>query len=427
MAVAHFVFIAQPPSATSFRPFTSRHLKQFNAIAGSVYPEEYQRFLSYLSFCNLDIGFILSYSCFVTTSFYHRLLISTIGPGTVMAVLLATFFVAKRRNKGREEAIRAVKHKHLSASLFVVFFIYSSVSFTIFQTFVCETLDDGVSYLRADYSLTCETEEYRAFVLYAIIMVCVYPVGVPAALAWWLVLNREDLRKSDRADLAHLEPLSDLWSTYKPSRYYYEVVECGRRIMLTGVAVFVLPESSAQIAIVLLLAVIFVFISESLSPFDKWTDMGLYRWGNGVILASMYTALLLKVDVSEEDSATLPAFVVVLIAANVFLIVTVVVQSYLMVKQWRTATAVIESANPLFRLSTRSSRWPEDTEEADAAESSGQWLGEHFNASSSDKRNIVVRVESGNSRRVRAPSRTNSFPAPPCTATPRLAPSSCPS
>ena len=41
-----------------------------------------------------------------------------------------------------------------------------------------------------------------------------------------------------------------------------------------------------------------------MSPFKKSLDMGFYRWGNGIILASMYVALLPKVDVSNEESVT---------------------------------------------------------------------------------------------------------------------------
>lgn len=329
---------------------------QFGAIAGSVYPEEYQNFLDTLVPVNLDIGFILSHSCFMRTSFYDGLLIATIGPMGILAVLLLTFFVAKRRNTSSELVIRAVQHKHLSAVLFVMFFIYSSVSFTVFLTFVCDTLDDGISYLRADYSLTCDTKKYDAFRAYAVVMVFIYPIGIPATFAWFLGRNRQDLRKPEREGMAHLEPLSDLWAAYKPSRYYYEIFECIRRIILTGVAVFVLPGSTAQIAVVLLLAVVFLFLSESLSPFEKKIDMGLYRWGNGIIVASMYLALLLKVEVSQEGNGTLTAFVVVLIAANIFMVATVVIQSVLLINEWRSSKALVrESVGPLSRR--KSSGW----------------------------------------------------------------------
>lgn len=146
-----------------------------------------------------------------------------------------------------------------------------------------------------------------------------------------------ELKRQDRERIPALKPFQGIWFAYKPSRYFYELVEFGRRITLTGVAVFVVPGSSAQIAIVLLLAVVFLFISESLSPFRKRIDMGLYRWGNGIILGSMYVALLLKFDVSEEENDTLSAFGNVLIAANVFMVVTVIVQSYFMVKECRQA------------------------------------------------------------------------------------------
>lgn len=79
-----------------------------------------------------------------------------------------------------------------------------------------------------------------------------------------------------------------------------QVVECFRRIALTGFAVFIYPDSSAQIAIVLLLAAIFMVLSEILSPFARPTEMWLYRAGHYVVFASMYLALLLRVDVSSE-------------------------------------------------------------------------------------------------------------------------------
>lgn len=345
---------------------------QFSIIAGNVYPEAYERFVSNLNPINLDICLFMSYSCIVTTNFYDRLLIATIGPLLVLAVLAGTYAIAKKRNGSSELAVRAVQRKHLSAALFILFFIYASVSFTIFQTFVCEKLDDGETYLRSDYSLTCTTNTYRAYKAYAILMVCVYPVGIPAAFTWWLARNRQVLNKPNRETLENLEPLKDLWAAYKPSRYYYEVIECGRRIILTGIAVFILPDSAAQIAVVLLLAVVFLFISESLSPFKTRVDMRLYRWGNGIVLASMYVALLLKVDVSAENGDNLYAFSVVLIVAHVFMVVTVIIQSLLLLKNWRAKTS--ERVNPVLRGSIVLSML-EGSEGAETEESGVNVLG----------------------------------------------------
>lgn len=325
----------RPPSRRSYPPplplcRVRFPLCQFSAIAGDVYPEEYDRLLSYLSFANVDIGMIVSYSCLFSPNFYERLLLATIVPAVVVAVLAGAYSSLNRN-------MVAARSRLLSATLFFLFFVYSSVSYKIFQTFLCDPLDDGNVYLQADYSLTCSTKRHRAYTIYAGLMIIVYPIGIPAFFGWWLVRNRTYLKKSDRQTEVHLQPFAGIWGTYKPSRYYYEVVEYSRRLVLTMASVFLVPNSVNQIAVVLSLAVAFVFLSESMSPFEKSVDMSLYRWGNGVVLASMYVALLLKANESNDKSSLLSVFGGVLITANVAMIAAVVVQSVLLTKTWRAS------------------------------------------------------------------------------------------
>ena len=325
-------------------------------------------FLSRLALINMDIGFILSHSCIVNTNFFDKLLIVTVGPPVALLALAVTYVLARKRNRDFDVAGIGVQHKHFSILLFFVFFIYSSVSFTIFQTFVCDSLDDGETYLRADYSLTCSTNTYTAYQVYAILMVCVYPVGIPASFGWWSWRHRKELRSRDRETTVRLQPFRGLWEAYRPECYYYEVVECGRRIVLTGAAVFILPESPAQIAVVLLLAVVFMFVFESLSPFAKRIDMWLYRWGNGIILASMYVALLLKVDLAGGDSQTSSAIAALLIAANVFMVVTVFVQACLLVRGLfmdKETFEVIHPIEPTLSSSFLRSAMMEESDERD--------------------------------------------------------------
>lgn len=297
-----------------------------------MYPDEYETFLASMSLLNFDIGSVLSSSCLFSTNFYHKLVLATVSPVVIILACAVTFFVAKVRNRHSNAAEPILRHKHVSVILFIVFFVYSSVSFTIFQTFVCDPLDDGNAYLRADYSITCFTDRHSAYLVYASLMVCVYPVGIPAFFAFWLVNHRRELGKPGRESISTLKSYRSIWASYKPSCYYYEVVECGRRVVLTGAAVFILPDTAEQVAIVLFFAVVFMFISESLSPFNSKTDMWLYRWGNGIIVASMYVAFLLKVDLTVEGSETSSAITALLIAAHVFMIVTVAVQALLLMR-----------------------------------------------------------------------------------------------
>ena len=126
-----------------------------------------------------------------------------------------------------------------------------------------------------------------------------------------------------------MEAIKDLWEPYKSSRYYYEVIECGRRIALTGLVVFIYPGSTAQVAIEVLLAVVFFSISEILGPFAEPLDVWLYRSGTWVIFLNMFLALLIKVDVANEESHSQGVFAGLLIAAHGGMVLVVIVNALL--------------------------------------------------------------------------------------------------
>lgn len=219
-------------------------------ITGVEYPAVYAAFLSWLDIINLNIGFILSASCIVEMDFFDRLVFATVGPVLVLALLGGTYVIARKTNIGNDDTGN-VWHKHISIAIFFLFFIYSSVSHHIFSAFSCETLDDGISYLRADYSVRCWSDRHVACKAYAGLMVLVYPVGIPVLSGVWLWYNREDLVKDDntRNSNTKLEAFSSIWQQYKPSRFWYELIEYGRLLCLTGIAVFIFPNSAAQVGL----------------------------------------------------------------------------------------------------------------------------------------------------------------------------------
>lgn len=297
-------------------------------MTGAHYPDTYEAFVARLDVINFNVGDLLSFSCLVKTDFFDRLLWKTLGPLAVLGALQATHVIARLRNRNipSESVQLTVRRKHLSLAIFILFFVYSSVSRDIFLTFSCEKLEDGVSYLRADFGVVCFSRRHAAFRFYAGVMVLVYPLGIPALFGWWLRRNRHDLRSSSRAENPDLEPAKALWESYKGERWYFIIIEYVRRIALTGLGVFIYPNSAAQVAILLLLAFGFLVLSEVLDPFEKPIETWLYRSGSCVIFASMYAALLLKVDVSNENSESQTAFSAVLILSHVVLFTTVFAQ-----------------------------------------------------------------------------------------------------
>lgn len=303
-------------------------------MANVVYPGVYQRFLDIVDVLNFDLTWVLSAGCVVDVDFHDRLLISTTGPIVVMLLLGVIYTVARRMHRGSEHAIRNVEHKHVSMVLLVTFLVYSSVSATVFQMFACEDLDDDKQYLRADYRIECTSSKHRAVRVYAGFMVALYPVGIPVFYAFLLLRNQtllKDNNTSRRASDSRLRSISNLWEPYKPSAYYYELLECGRRILLTGAVVFMYPDTAAQLAVTLMLAFFFAMVAEGLVPYVSRWDIWVSRLGHVVVFVSMFVALLLKVDVSDESDDSQRIFEAVLVAAHACMVLAILVETGVLV------------------------------------------------------------------------------------------------
>lgn len=301
---------------------------QFTSVANVTYPSVYQDLLNALDIFNFDLSWILSVGCVVRTDFHDRLLVSTIGPIVGLMLLTCTYACALQIHQGSSQNLQSVWNKHVSMVLLLTFFVYSNVSAILFKAFACEQLGESI-YLRSDYRIECDSPKHQAFKIYAGFMIVLYTVGIPTLYAGLLFRDRHLLKKdeADREDTPRVTSTSGLWKPYRPSVFYYEVFECGRRVLLAGVVVFIYPDTAAQIAVTLMIAFAFVIVSEVLSPYSSKWDRWVNRMGHVVVFVSMFVALLLKVDVADEDASSQKVFESVLVAAHVCMVLVVVIEA----------------------------------------------------------------------------------------------------
>lgn len=306
-----------------------------------------------------DLAWVTALGCDLGVNFYHRLLAATLSPLVVLALLGLNFWLSWRRHRFDERIMTEARRKHLAALVLVTFLIYSTASSLVLQTFSCDTLDDGNSYLRADYSLLChvgggaENVLHLRYMIYAGVMVLIYPLGIPllyAALLYWrkrrfMRIGRraprgvqtfdEELARIDSIEReksivrVHESMISSLWEPYRRERSFYEVLECVRRVMLTGVVVFLFPGSVAQISTTFLVALVFFVLSEALDPYASSLDRWMSRFGHVAVLLSMLVALMIKVEVDTSDTyfGDTGVYSIVLVVANVAMVFAVVVES----------------------------------------------------------------------------------------------------
>ena len=309
-------------------------------MANVTFTNVYQRFLDGVTLLNFDLSWIPSAGCLLEVDFHDRMLWTTIAPLVIMSMLGGTYIVAIRKNCGSPENIlQNIRLKHVSMALLLTFLVYSTVSSMVFQMFACDPLDDGKRYLRADYSIECDSPKHRALQIYAGLMILLYPVGIPALYASLLFSNRGLLQDSQRRkESPVVRATSELWKQYKPKMFYYEVIECCRRLLLAGVVVFTYPNTGAQIALTLAIATLFVFVSEALAPYQSHWDRWISRISHAIVFVTMYLAFLLKVSVSSESSSSQKNFEVVLVAAHGCLILAVVFQAVILAWSFRVET-----------------------------------------------------------------------------------------
>ena len=116
---------------------------------------------------------------------------------------------------------------------------------SIFGVISCQEFDaEGTvpgddTYMTQDLSISCTSQRYSDMYLYAVLMIFVYPIGIPLSYLYVLYRARrfimfpdEPLRslveETNRADV--LKAITKLFIYYKPEFWYWEVVEAFYRL-----------------------------------------------------------------------------------------------------------------------------------------------------------------------------------------------------
>jgi len=155
--------------------------------------------------------------------------------------------------------------------------------------------------LFSDYAVSCKDEGRMAWVVYAVLMLLVYPVGVIALYASLLFKNRERIKKpeAEREEDEGLRSLAFLYDAYEPKYWWFEVFETARRLAMTGVLGAISPGSTLQLGAGILMAVVGFGVYCLCMPCIETKDDILGVLTNFQIFLVMLTALVMKVSGGE--------------------------------------------------------------------------------------------------------------------------------
>eukprot|EP00937_MAST-01D_sp_MAST-1D-sp2_P001142 g1142.t1 len=190
-------------------------------------------------------------------------------------------------------------------SIVAMFVFYPTVSSTFFQAFSCETIVLGSQrtagaqprarsrWLHRDYSVDCDSDRHKAYERLAATMIAAFAFGVPALLWGLLYRRRHNLLE------ASAQYLSFLFGDYRAQYWYWEVVECVRKLVLAGVSLFFSEQGSLlQVSTAIMLLVLYGIVLAKVWPYALPSDNVLAQASNLALLVALFVSMLLKVKSS---------------------------------------------------------------------------------------------------------------------------------
>ena len=240
---------------------------------------------------------------------------------------MIVFYVLRRIAKKKRifKASSGLMTKCSGVVILVVYIFLPLSSRALFGCFRCEDFDDGSELLQADYSLSCKDDRYTLMVAYALVMLFIWPLGIPALFSVLLWRRREQLQvlgvAKDRSELgqpaateAELLKIRDddesldlirlLFDAYRPEAWYWELVVTLRRLLITGAIVLLEKGSVVQYTAGLMLCFVAACMQASYQPYRELSENRMALGVESNLVAVLYLSFLSGLNMSSFEGDT---------------------------------------------------------------------------------------------------------------------------
>jgi hypothetical protein len=288
------------------------------------YPESFQWFVSIIKPFSMDVVAMFDMGCIVEEfTFYDKFTFALFLPMVMGLVCMVSYYwLDIHHGAARARSIT------IQMGLFVAFMTYPFVSQTIFSGFNCRRLSDYEAWLSVDYQISCSTVGHVVYIAVATMAVAIYPIGVPLGILFLLVKNRKEMHvENSPARLRYAFLVTD----YKPQYYFWETLEMLRKVhcfsvvcksfvlvlcivflisllhmylqvILVGLLIFLPPGSIRQLVVAILVTFTFLVAGARHMPYKDLNANRFKLATDSALTLTLVFALLLKVDLSKEDT-----------------------------------------------------------------------------------------------------------------------------
>jgi len=178
---------------------------------------------------------------------------------------------SQRSPASLHEWCERIAYAALPNALLISYLAYPIVSSAAFRTFACEDFGNQYgSYLAADYEMHCDSRTYARTRAIAWIAIIIYAIGIPCSYAVLLYHARKALLLDKPTELSRA--LGFICREYRPSVFWWEVVELSRKLLLVGFATLINRGSLDQLCYGLLVCVCYMLLIAKSEPFKHEAD-----------------------------------------------------------------------------------------------------------------------------------------------------------
>lgn len=336
------------------------------------WPRAFSNMQEGFAFVNVDLP---NMGCHVGLNYVDKFLSAVLAPiavGMPFAIGFVVFgalFKASKRPRlvedgGLDMLLRA-RNNSLKVVIYMLFLVYTSTSNTILRMFDCMPLENGKSYLKADFSIECgsATVHTRAFGSahsfdwyrgWAVVAAFIYPLGVPVFFFFVLWLNRKQLfvEGSDEPTAELEDEMGFLYGGYRKDLWWWECVELLRKLVLTGIIAIYKPGSPEQLFLAIVLAVTFIVGYARMNPYADASGSDLQLVCQLQIFFLSITAFALQLTAlaaassssgHREDSFSSSSFeTVLMLMATAPLVMATLQVGFVLAREYRHAAAALE-------------------------------------------------------------------------------------
>ena len=309
---------------------------------GTAFPSPFSSFLVALGIAGFDLPLETFIGCLFRPNHYTEVFVATLAPVGILTVTIAFYsFMYFRASEAAADYKQVLRGSGQGAMLLVCYVFVPVTSRSIFGCFQCDHFDDGSNLLAVDYSLSCEDSMYTAMVIYASIMVLIWPIGGPLLFACTLYPRRKDLSGDtltasrlaasrpealeeeiiEGRDLdASLNGIRVLFDSYRPTTWFWEVVVMMRRLVLTG-AIVVLPRGSvSQCTVGIFMCILAVILQQTYRPYIEPTENIVAFLVEVNLIILIYIVLLFSLNATTLDGLQGDSISVILLILTVLVI-----------------------------------------------------------------------------------------------------------